>query len=133
MMNKIISDHTSPLFAQFARYSLAPFDKDSSRELISKILPELKNPDFIQEIYLFTCGNPFYITVLCERIRNLSHTISQIDESLIRTVFILEALSKNGKIYAHSQYVYDLSLKQATGDAALRNILRLLAEEEGQP
>ena len=132
IINRIISDHNSPLFAQFDRYSLAPFNKDSTRELVLKILPELKNPDLQQEIYHLTCGNPFYITILCNKIRDLVRNFSLIDSGLIRTAFILEALSKNGKIYAHCQYIYDLSLRQATGFGALRNILRLLAQEEGQ-
>lgn len=131
-MNKILSDHHSPLFAQFDKLSLAPFNEDSTRELVLKLLPEITNPDLHQEIYRLTCGNPFYITQLCSRVRDLAQTMAQLDKELIRTAFLIECLSKEGKIYDYCRYIYDLSLHQARGFGALKNILHLLAQDEGQ-
>ncbi|NPV53079.1 MAG: AAA family ATPase [Firmicutes bacterium] len=134
VMNQIVAEHQSPLFGQFNKIVLRGFDERDTAELASKLFPGLKgNQAILRELFHLSAGHPFYIRQLCSRAQLLHERDGlPFEPGLIRIAFVLETLSTEGKIYDFCRYQYDISLEKARGFAALQQILRLLALEEGQ-
>jgi AAA+ ATPase superfamily predicted ATPase len=127
--------HTSPLFAQFERLTLAPLDRGDTRELVVKLLPPADVEDLpvvSAEIYHLSGGHPFYVEALCGRLRRW-HLLQDLPltPAIIKQAFVWEVLSPQGRIYDFCRYIYDVSIQRARGYGALVAILQLLAEEEG--
>jgi hypothetical protein len=127
--------HTSPLFAQFERFTLAPLGKDDTRVLVTKLLPveDIEDmPAVIAEVQRLTGGHPFYVEALCGRLRRW-HFLRDLSltPDIVKEAFIWEVLSPEGRIYDFCRYIYDVSIERARGYGALVAILQLLAEEEG--
>jgi predicted transcriptional regulator len=127
--------HTSPLFAQFERLILAPLDRTDTRELMLKLLPleSIKDvPAVSAEVHRLTGGHPFYIEVLCSRLRS-RHLLQDLPPTpaVVKEAFVWEVLSPEGRIYDFCRYIYDVSVQRTRGYGALIAILQLLAEEEG--
>ncbi len=134
VMERLLA-HTSPLFAQFERFTLAPMDKDDTRILVTKLLPadDVEDiPTLIAEVQQLTNGHPFYVEALCERLRSW-HFLRDMSltPNAVKEAFIWEVLSPEGRIYDFCRYIYDVSIQRARGQGALVAILQLLAEEEG--
>ena len=124
--------HTSPLFAQFERLTLALLDRRDTRELVLKLLPpaDIKDvPAVSAEIHRLTGGHPFYIEALCGRLRRWH--FMPLTPAAVKEAFVWEVLSPEGRIYDFCRYIYDVSIQRARGYGALVAILQLLAEEEG--
>lgn len=127
--------HTSPLFAQFERLTLAPLDRKDTRELVLKLLPPadiVDIPAVGAEMYRLTGGHPFYIEALCGQLRRW-HFLQDLSltPAAVKEAFVWEVLSPEGRIYDFCRYIYDVSVQRARGYGALIAILQVLAEEEG--
>lgn len=134
VMERLLA-HTSPLFAQFERFTLAPMDKDDTRVLVTKLLPTEgveDMPALIAEVQRLTGGHPFYVETLCGRLRRW-HSLRDMSltPDVVKEAFVWEVLSPEGRIYDFCRYLYDVSIQRARGHGALVAILQLLAEEEG--
>lgn len=127
---KMIKEHTSPLFLQFEMLELPSFDKRSTGELLKKLIDNV-TPDGMAEIYRLSHGHPFYITALAQRARRIVEADQKIDTEIAGQAFVIETLSKEGQIYNYCRYIYDLALERARGYGNLKAILQVLAEEEG--
>ena len=63
----LLSHPDSPLFAQFTRISIEAFDRESTRELVNKLLSDPLEEDLYPILHSLTAGHPFYITALSRR------------------------------------------------------------------
>jgi len=63
----LLSNPDSPLFAQFTRISVEPFDRESTQELANKLLSEPLEADLYPLLHSLTWGHPFYITAVVRR------------------------------------------------------------------
>jgi len=127
--------HTSPLFAQFERLTLAPLNREDTQELMGKLLPDESIEDMPAvgaEVHRLTGGHPFYIEALSGRLRTW-HLLQDVPltPATVKEAFVWETLSPEGRIYDFCRYIYDVSIQRARGYGALIAILQLLAEEEG--
>ncbi|MHB0987631.1 MAG: ATP-binding protein [Bellilinea sp.] len=128
----LLSDPKSPLFAQFTRIAVEPFDRESTQELANKLLSEPLEPDLYPLLHSLTGGHPFYITAVTRRVSYLVDVVQRpASPDVIKQAFLVETLSPGGRIYDFCQYVYDLSLQKAKGYGALKSVLQILAQEEG--
>jgi hypothetical protein len=128
----LLSNPNSPLFGQFTRIAVEPFDRESTRELANKLLPEPLDTDLYPLLYSFTGGHPFYITAVARRVRYLLNVVQRpASPDVIKQAFLVETLSPGGRIYDFCQYVYDLSLQKAKGYGSLKSVMQILSKEEG--
>jgi len=128
----LLSNPDSPLFAQFTRISVEPFDRESTQELANKLLSEPLEADLYPLLHSLTWGHPFYITAVVRRMGYLLDVVQRPPSTdLVKQAFLVETLSPGGRIYDFCQYVYDLSLQKAKGYGALKSVLQILAQEEG--
>jgi AAA+ ATPase superfamily predicted ATPase len=128
----LLSNPKSPLFAQFTRVAVEPFDRESTQELANKLLSESLEPDLYPLLHSLTGGHPFYITAVTRRVSYLVDVVQRpASPDVIKQAFLVETLSPGGRIYDFCQYVYDLSLQKAKGYGALKSVLQILAQEEG--
>lgn len=128
----LLSSPDSPLFAQFTRIAVDPFDRDSTQELADKVLSEPLETDLYPLLHSLTAGHPFYITAVTRRLRYLLDTVQRPPSpDMVKQAFLVEALSPEGRIYDFCKYVYELSLQKAKGYGALKSVLQILTQEEG--
>ncbi len=128
----LLSNPDSPLFAQFTRISVEPFDRESTQELANKLLSEPLEADLYPLLHALTWGHPFYITAVARRMSYLVDVVQRpLSSDVVKQAFLVETLSPGGRIYDFCQYVYDLSLQKAKGYGALKSVLQILAQEEG--
>lgn len=132
VLTKLLSDPESPLFAQFTRIPIEPFDRDATEALAHKLIGRQASRDLLPLIHSLTQGFPFYITAVCRRLVSLVETAGRpFDEETVKQAFLLETLAPYGRIYDFCRYVYDLSIQKATGYGVLKAALQTLSEEEG--
>lgn len=132
VLSGLLSHPDSPLFAQFTRISIEAFDRESTRELVNKLLVEPLNEDLYPLIHSLTSGHPFYIIAVARRVGYLIDVVQRrADTDVIKQAFLVETLSPGGRIYDFCQYVYDLSLQKAKGYGSLKSVLQILSQEEG--
>jgi DNA-binding MarR family transcriptional regulator/Holliday junction resolvase-like predicted endonuclease len=55
----------------------------------------------------------------------------RLTEQKIKEAIILEVLSKDGRLYSHLKYIYDISIERAAFSAVLKSILNILANQDG--
>jgi AAA+ ATPase superfamily predicted ATPase len=128
----LLSNPDSPLFAQFTRISVEPFDRESTQELANKLLSDPLEADLYPLLHSLTWGHPFYITAVAQRMSYLLDVVQRpLSSDVVKQAFLVETLSPGGRIYDFCQYVYDLSLQKAKGYGALKSVLQILAQEEG--
>jgi AAA+ ATPase superfamily predicted ATPase len=128
----LLSNPDSPLFAQFTRISVEPFDRESTQELANKLLSEPLEADLYPLLHSLTWGHPFYITAVARRMSYLVDVVRRPHSlDVVKQAFLVETLSPGGRIYDFCQYVYDLSLQKAKGYGALKSVLQILTQEEG--
>lgn len=130
VIEDIISNSKSPLFAQAEKMYLKFFTSAGTKELTDKLL-RIENPRIHGMIYKYSSGHPFYVHHILKRMRML-HELQNldIDEHLAKEAFIIETLSKEGKIYDLCNYIYRISLERGRYYTALKSILNILAKEE---
>jgi hypothetical protein len=127
----LLSNPGSPLFAQFTRIAVEPFDRESTRELVDKLVTEPLENDLYPLLHSLTGGHPFYITAVARRISYLVDVVQRpASADVIKQAFLVETLSPGGHIYDFCQYIYDLSLQKAKGYGALKSVLQILAQEQ---
>jgi len=128
----LLSHPDSPLFAQFTRISVEPFDRESTQELANKLLSDPIQNDLYPLLHALTWGHPFYITAVARRMSYLMDVVQRpLSSDLVKQAFLVETLSPGGRIYDFCQYVYDLSLQKAKGYGSLKSVLQILSQEEG--
>ncbi|MDR3576052.1 MAG: AAA family ATPase [Anaerolineaceae bacterium] len=128
----LLSNPDSPLFALFTRMAVDPFDRESTQELVNKLLVEPLDTDLYPLLHSLTGGHPFYIIAVAQRVSYLVEVVQRpISPDVIKQAFLVETLSPGGRIYDFCQYVYDLSLQKAKGYGSLKSVLQILAQEEG--
>lgn len=133
VITRLVSDQRSPLFLQFQKLPIKPFNPEDSYKFARKMVPEIgKNHEALEEIHRLSFGNPFYINQICQRLLQLKslHDIP-LSVASVKQAFIIETLSSQGRIYDFCRYIYDVSLQKAKGYGSLKSILRILSEEEG--
>lgn len=131
-LTDLLSNPESPLFAQFARLSIGPFNRQDSSLLVHKLTGGQASPDLWPLVHSLTYGYPFYITAVCRRLMSLVETVGRpLDAETVKQAFLTETLAPHGRIYDFCRYVYDLSLQKASGYGALKATLQILASEEG--
>ena len=132
VLTGLLSNPDSPLFAQFTRISIEPFDRESTQELANKLLSDPLEADLYPLLHSLTWGHPFYITAVARRMCYLLDVVQRpLSSEVVKQAFLVETLSPGGRIYDFCQYVYDLSLQKAKGYGALKSVLQILAQEEG--
>ena len=132
VLTKLLSDPESPLFAQFTRIPIEPFDREATEELARKLTGGQAGRDLLPLIHSLTQGFPFYTTAVCRRLVSLVETAGRpFHEETVKQAFLLETLAPYGRIYEFCRYVYDLSIQKATGYGVLKAALQLLSAEEG--
>ncbi len=74
----LLSNPDSPLFAQFTRISIEPFDRESTQELANKLLTGPLEPDLYPLLHSITWGHPFYITAVARRMSYLLDVVERL-------------------------------------------------------
>ncbi|WP_297523533.1 ATP-binding protein [Thermococcus sp.] len=129
MMEKILSPK-KPFFGQFRRLYLGGLPKEDSIELAKAMLSGVKVSNAALElIHRLTGGNPFYISAVCRRLTE--EGFERVGSREVYVAFLTELLSESGDIYSHLDYVFNESLSRAYKGAVHREILLILAREEG--
>jgi uncharacterized protein len=132
VLANMLSDPENPLFAQFSRLPIEPFNREATGSLVGKLTAGGAKADLLPLIHNLTNGHPFYITALCRRLMNLVEAVDRpMEAETVKQAFLIETLAPYGRIYDFCRYVYDLSLQKATGYGALKAILQILSTEEG--
>lgn len=132
VLEGLLSNPESPLFAHFTRIAIEPFDRESTRQLANKLLSEPLDADLYPLLHALTWGHPFYITAVARRVSYLLDVVQRPPSAdVIKQAFLIETLSPGGRIYDFCQYIYDLSLQKAKGYGALKSVLQILSQEEG--
>ncbi len=131
MVERIVQSETSPLFGQFQVVLVPPFDQAAAAEFCRKSLPEhLLTPEIVARLFEFTFGHPFYLNCLTTAIhrRNRDET----DDDPLDQAIYDETLMREGRIYQWCQYRVEMALAEARGQATLRSVLLVLAQEGRQ-
>ncbi len=130
-MQRLVQDGKSPLFLQFESVEVARFTLDATLALVERVLGATPAAGASQRLHELTGGHPFYIFAVTSRMRDLTPAASAVTANDAERSFLLEALTRDGRIYNYCRYLYDISLSRARGYGILKAILQTLAEEEG--
>ena len=130
-MQHLIQDGQSPLFLQFESVEVARFSPDATLALVARILGTTPAAGASRRLHELTGGHPFYIYALASRLSDLIPAPGAVTSEDAERAFLLEALTRDGRIYNYCRYLYDISLSRARGYGILKAILQALAEEEG--
>ena len=131
LMEKIFSQNEEPFFAQFRRIYLGPLDKQDSKKLAKSFLQKYEmnlDNSSNNELFRLTDGHPFYVVSLCRR---LIEDFDDASVKKIRYAFLEETLSPKGDIYLVLDYIFNESLSRAYKGEIHRQILLILAENQG--
>jgi len=132
VITKLVSDHESPLFAQFQKVPIEAFAQEDAFELVKKLVPHAQQRELLREIYVLSGGHPYYVSQICARLNRFRALYDlPLDQDLVKQAFIVETLSSEGKIYDYCRYVYDLSLQKARGYGSLKSVLQILSIMDG--
>ena len=127
----MVSDPESPLFAQAEKTYLNFFPKEATAKLANKLL-KIDKPEVHSLVYKYSLGHPFYVCHIVKRLKMLQELRGAgITEDAVKQAFIIETLSREGKIHDLCNYIYTTSLQRARYFTALKSVLNILAEEEG--
>ena len=129
-MGKLVQDGRSPLFLQFEPVEISRFPPDATLALAERVMGSTPAPGVGRRLHQLSGGHPFYIHVVADRLANLECAPADIGVDDVSRVFVLETLSRTGRIYNYCRYLYDVSLQRARGYGILKAILQVMAEEE---
>jgi AAA+ ATPase superfamily predicted ATPase len=129
IIRSLIINESSPLYLQFERLELRPFDKASARKLVGKFLSTDQRT--LGKIYEYTWGHPFYITTLCRRLSGLNKEI-KVDEEQVHLAFFQEVLSTEGTIFNYCNYLYRHTIESVKGRGIVMSILDILSKDPGR-
>lgn len=110
---------------------MARFPLDATLALIERILGATPAPGAGRRLHELTGGHPFYIHAVASRMGDLIPAASALTAEDAERTFLLETLTRDGRIYNYCRYLYDISLSRARGYGILKAILQALAVEEG--
>ena len=131
MMEEILAPK-NPFFGQFRRIYLRGLPKEDTI-LLAKTTLERSGIDTthsaLELIYNLTQGHPFYVLALCRRL--IEEGFEKIRRKDIHYAFLTELLSEKGDIYMHLEYLFNESLSRAYKGPIHKQILLVLAQEEG--
>ncbi|ALM74032.1 AAA family ATPase [Thermococcus barophilus] len=131
MMEGILAPK-NPFFGQFRRVYLKGLPKEDAIEL-AKITLERAGVEVTQSalelIYKLTQGHPFYVLAVCRRL--IEEGFEKIRRRDVHYAFLTELLTEKGDIYMHLEYVFNESLSRAYKGPVHKQILLILAQEEG--
>jgi hypothetical protein len=130
-MQHLVQDGQSPLFLQFESVEVARFPLDATLALVERILGAMPGAGAGRRLHELTGGHPFYIYAVASRMGDLAPAASALTAEDVERAFLLEALTRDGRIYNYCRYLYDISLSRARGYGILKAILQTLAVEEG--
>ena len=128
MMENILNDTDSPLFAQLSKIYVRYLDKESAKELVRKIADF---DDFTADtIHRYTCGHPEYIRHISSRLKEKMSLLDiRPNRTLLNEVLMEEVLGVGGRINDLCNYLYTTSLERARYKAPLKSVLRMLSKE----
>ncbi len=135
-MEKICLEDKSALFLHLDKViSLYNFTKEDSFQLINKIFKregvKAPNENILLEIFKVSRGHVFYLTIVCEKIIELTKLFDfGIDDNLIKRAFLIELTNKNARLYNYFNYIFENSLEKARGKTSLKSILLKIANRE---
>ncbi len=132
LMEKIFSQSEEPFFAQFRRIYLGPLQKQDAKELSKGFFEKqgiIIDDATMNELFRLTYGHPFYVVSLCRRI---IEQFEAVDVEKIRYAFLEETLSPTGDIYLVLDYIFNESLSRAYKGELHRQILLIIAREQGR-
>ena len=129
-MQHLVQDGQSPLFLQFEALEVAPFPADATQTLAERILDVTPPGAAGRRLHELTGGHPFYIHAVTTQLHGLVDDATTLTPADVERAFLLETLSRDGRIYNYCRYLYDISLSRARGYGILKAILQTLAEEE---
>lgn len=131
MMEEILAPK-NPFFGQFRRIYLRGLPKEDTI-VLAKTTLERSGVDTthsaLELIYNLTQGHPFYVLALCRRL--IEEGFEKIRRKDIHYAFLTELLSEKGDIYMHLEYLFNESLSRAYKGPIHKQILLVLAQEEG--
>ena len=130
-MQHLVQDGQSPLFLQFESVEVARFPLDATLALVERILGATPAAGAGRRLHELTGGHPFYIYAVASRMGDLAQAASVLTAEDAERAFLLETLTRDGRIYNYCRYLYDISLSRARGYGILKAILQTLAAEEG--
>ena len=130
-MQHMVQDGQSPLFLQFESVEVARFPPDATLALVERVLGATPAAGVGRRLHELTGGHPFYINAVASRLGDLVPAAGALTPEDAERAFLLETLTRDGRIYNYCRYLYDISLSRARGYGILKAILQVLAEEEG--
>ena len=131
MMEEILAPK-NPFFGQFRRIYLKGLPKEDTIVLAKTTLEKFgvdTTHSALELIYNLTQGHPFYVLALCRRL--IEEGFEKIRRKDIHYAFLTELLSEKGNIYMHLEYLFNESLSRAYKGPIHKQILLVLAQEEG--
>lgn len=130
-MQHMVHDGQSPLFLQFESVEVARFPPDATLALAERVLGTTPPVGTSRRLHEVTAGHPFYIYAVASRMGDLVPADDVPTAEDTERAFLLETLTRDGRIYTYCRYLYDISLSRARGYGILKAILQTLAAEEG--
>ncbi|AEC51498.1 hypothetical protein PNA2_0582 [Pyrococcus sp. NA2] len=131
MMEEILAPK-NPFFGQFKRVYLRGLPKEDTIELAKTTLERAgieATHSALELIYKLTQGHPFYVLALCRRL--IEEGFEKVKSRDVYYAFLTELLSEKGDIYMHLEYLFNESLSRAYKGPIHKQILLILAQEEG--
>ncbi|NJE25232.1 ATP-binding protein [Thermococcus sp. MV5] len=131
MMEEILSAE-KPFFGQFRRIYLTGLPKEDTFILARAIFENAEieySNSALEALYKLTSGHPFYIHAVCRRL--IEEGFEKVSKREVEYAFLTELLMESGDIYMHLDYVFNESLSRAYRGPVHREILLILAREEG--
>lgn len=130
-MQHLVQDGQSPLFLQFESMEVARFPLDATLALIERVVDATPATSVARRLHELTGGHPFYVFAVASRLDHLRTEADAVTIEDAERAFVLETLTRDGRIYNYCRYLYDISLSRARGYGILKAILQTLADEEG--
>ena len=128
MMENILNNTDSPIFAQLSRIYIRYLEKEASKELVGKIA-DFDNVT-ADLIYRYTSGHPEYIRHITSRLKEKTVLLDvKPSKMLLKEVLVEEVLGVGGRINDLCNYLYTTSLERAKYKAPLKSVLRILSND----
>lgn len=131
MMEEILAPK-NPFFGQFRRIYLKGLPKEDAVGLAKTTLERAGikvTQSALDLVYKLTQGHPFYVLAVCRRL--IEEGFEKVRRRDVHYAFLTELLTEKGDIYMHLEYVFNESLSRAYRGPVHKQILLILAQEEG--
>jgi len=131
MMEEILAPE-KPFFGQFRRIYLKGLPKEDAEKLAKATLEKAGvgvTQSALESVYKLSRGHPFYILATCRRL--IEEGFEKVGSREVHYAFLTELLSERGDIYMHLDYIFNESLSRAHRGPIHKQILLVLAQEEG--